>query len=102
MMGAQSFLFAAMEADLGRGAGGKFIKECRERTFLRGHVKDETLAKGLWEFSDKQVEALEKEGATRRAREKKEGKEETEAPGESKESKSNGVKTPGSRRNRKG
>ncbi|KAI4181997.1 MAG: hypothetical protein LQ348_004920 [Seirophora lacunosa] len=102
MMGAQSFLFAAMEADLGRGAGGKFIKECRERTFLKGDVKDEKLAKGLWEFSDKQVEALEKEGATRRAREKKEGKEETEAPGESKESKSNGVKTPGSRRNRKG
>lgn len=102
MMGAQSFLFAAMEADLGKGAGGKFIKECRERTFLRGDVKDEKLAKGLWEFSDKQVEALEKEGATRRAREKKEGKEETEAPGESKESKSNGVKTPGSRRNRKG
>ncbi|KAL9022752.1 MAG: hypothetical protein Q9185_000014 [Variospora sp. 1 TL-2023] len=101
-MGAQSFLFAAMEADLGRGVGGKFIKECRERTFLRGDVKDEKTAKGLWEFSDKQIEVLEKEGAARRARENKEGKEETGMSRGSKESKSDGVKMPGSRRSHRG
>lgn len=108
LMGAQSFLFAAMEADLGRGVGGRFIKECRERTFLKGEVKDEKVAKTLWEFSDKQIEALEKEGAARRAREKKEGnakegvgegKEEEEF--ESKLGTADGARKPGSRRSRK-
>ncbi|KAL8942276.1 MAG: hypothetical protein Q9216_001749 [Gyalolechia sp. 2 TL-2023] len=100
-MGAQSFLYAAMEADLGRGAGGKFIKECRERNFLRKEIQDEQVAKTLWEFSDKQIEALEKEGAARRAREK-DGKEDKEKgasrdpkePKESKGSKSNSAKAP--------
>lgn len=109
-MGAQSFLYAAMEADLGRGPGGKFIKECRERAFLRGEVTDEKVAKRLWEFSDKQIEVLEKEGAVRRAREKKEGKGEKEDEGISEQkkeqegstaSKRSGAKTPGSRRSRK-
>lgn len=108
-MGAQSFLHAAMEADLGRGAGGKFIKECKERIFLRNEVTDEKVAKKLWEFSDKQIETLEKEGAARRAKEKKDGKvsnedQEPEKKGSSGESvtpKSNGAKIPGSRRSRK-
>lgn len=105
LMGAQSFLFAAMEADLGRGVGGRLVKECRERPFFRKEVKDEGVAKGLWEFSDRQIEVLEKEGAARRMREKKEGKGEEEAEGargeKEKASKSDGAKTPGSRRSRK-
>lgn len=68
--GAQSFLQAAMEAELGRGDGGKLIKECREIDYLRKEVKDEEAAKSLWEFSEKQIEALEKEGAVRRKRAK--------------------------------
>ncbi|KAL8862130.1 MAG: hypothetical protein Q9178_001585 [Gyalolechia marmorata] len=104
-MGAQSFLYAAMEADLGRGAGGKYIKECKERVFLRKEVKDEAVAQKLWEFSDKQIETLEKEGATRRAKAKKEKKEvdgqqagKTEQQGQTE---SNRARTPGSRKSRK-
>lgn len=70
--GAQSFLFAAMEADLGRGPGGRFIKECREVDFARIDVKDEKVAKKLWEESDKLIERVEREEAVRRALEKKE------------------------------
>ncbi len=64
--GAQSFLWAAMEAQLGRGDGGKLIKECREVDYLKKEVKSEEVAKKLWEFGEKQIEALEKEGAVRR------------------------------------
>ena len=60
-----------MEAELGRGIGGRYIKECRERDVLRGEVGDEAVAKRLWEFSEKQIEALEKEGAIKRAQVKK-------------------------------
>lgn len=70
--GAQSFLLAAMEAGLSLGAGGKMIKECREIQPTRPEVRDEAVAKKLWEFSEKQVERLEKEGAVKRALEKKE------------------------------
>ncbi|KAI4094333.1 MAG: hypothetical protein LQ339_007519 [Xanthoria mediterranea] len=105
-MGAQSFLYAAMEADLGRGAGGRYIKACKERDFLRKEVTDEAVAKKLWEFSDKQIESLEKEGAVRRARAKKEDEKDigakqtgkTDGKGTS-ESKSS--RTPGSRKSRK-
>lgn len=72
LQGAQSFLRAAMEAELGRGAGGKFIKECKEVEFLRKEIRDEGVAKELWGFSEKQIEALEKEGAVKRALMKKE------------------------------
>ncbi|MCJ1263861.1 hypothetical protein MMC22_003731 [Lobaria immixta] len=70
--GAQSFLRAAMEAELGRGVGGRFIKECKEVDYLRPEVRDEGVAKELWAFSERQIEALEKEGAARRALAKKE------------------------------
>lgn len=72
LQGAQSFLRAAMEGEYGRGVGGRFIKECKEIDFLRKEVKDDELAKELWSFSEKQIEALEKEGAVRRALAKKE------------------------------
>ena len=73
LAGAQSFLFAAMEADLGRGIGGRLIKECKERAFMRDEVRDEKVARKLWEFSEKQIETLEKESAIRRAKQKKNG-----------------------------
>jgi len=70
--GAQSFLYAAMEVTLGRGAGGKFIKECRELDYARTDVKDEKVAKKLWEASEKLIERVEREEAVKRALEKKE------------------------------
>ena len=70
--GAQTFLHATMEADLGRGVGGRFLKECKETDFLRKEIRDEEVAKKLWGFSEKQIEALEKEGAVNRALAKKE------------------------------
>ncbi|KAL2761136.1 hypothetical protein ACRALDRAFT_2131493 [Sodiomyces alcalophilus JCM 7366] len=76
-MGAQSILYAAMEQDLGRGAGGKMIKECREVDFARKDVHDEELAKKLWEESDALIEKVEKEQALKRA--KKKAREEEKA-----------------------
>jgi NAD(P)-dependent dehydrogenase (short-subunit alcohol dehydrogenase family) len=70
--GAQPFLYAAMEASLGRGDGGKLIKECREVDFARPEVKDEDVAKKLWEESDALIERLEKTQAKKRAGEKAE------------------------------
>ena len=85
------------------------IKECRELEPFRPDVKKEDVAKKLWEFSEKQIEQLEKEGAVKRALAKKEAeqkkKKESEAsadtgttapaPAGKKEA------TPGSRRSRK-
>lgn len=70
--GAQSFLYAAMEATLGRGPGGKMIKECQELNFARADVKDEAVAKKLWGGSEKLIERVEREEAVRRALLKKE------------------------------
>ena len=71
--GAQSFLYAAMEARFGVGEGGLFVKECRERKAVRADVVgDEEVQKRLWESSERTVEKLEKEGAARRAKERKE------------------------------
>ncbi|KAI9821675.1 MAG: hypothetical protein M1827_002256 [Pycnora praestabilis] len=75
--GAQSYLRAAMEAELGRGAGGKLIKECREVKYSRTEIKDVEVARELWGISEKQIQALEKEGAEKRAAEKQR-KEEAE------------------------
>ncbi|MCJ1472270.1 hypothetical protein MMC13_000917 [Lambiella insularis] len=69
--GAQTFLLAAMEASLGTGSGGRFLKECNDVDYLRNEIKDEGVAERLWGFSEKQILALEKEGAVRRAIEKK-------------------------------
>jgi len=70
--GAQSLLYATMEASLGRGTGGKMVKECREVGIARSDIKDETVAKKLWEGSEKLVERVEREEAVRRALLKKE------------------------------
>jgi NAD(P)-dependent dehydrogenase (short-subunit alcohol dehydrogenase family) len=70
--GAQSVLYAAMEPSLGRGRGGRLVKECMEVDFARKDVDDEAVAKTLWEWSDKLVETVEKAQALRRARRKRE------------------------------
>jgi len=68
--GAQTFLYAAMEAEYGRGDGGVLLKECREVKVARQEVADEEQQKALWELSERAVEALEKQAALRRAKEK--------------------------------
>lgn len=70
-MGAQSILHATMDSSLGRGTGGKLIKECMEVDFARKDVKSDEVAKKLWEASDKLIEKTEKEQAALRALEKK-------------------------------
>ncbi len=70
-MGAQSIMFAALESSFGRGSGGKFVKECMEVDFARTDIRDEEVAKKLWEASDKLIEATEKKAAAGRARAKK-------------------------------
>lgn len=77
LKGAQSILYAAMEQDLGRGAGGRMIKECREVDFARKDVHDEELAKKLWEESDALIEKVEKEQALKRAKKKAREEEKT-------------------------
>ena len=103
--GAQGFLHAAMEAGFGRGEGGWLLRECSEVPYAREEVKDEKVQKELWELSEKTIERVEKEGAVKRAREKKEkemsggaknGTEKSaEANGDS------GERKPGSRRSKK-
>jgi hypothetical protein len=88
--GAQSFLYAAMEATLGRGNGGKLIKECMEVDFARADVKDEDVAKKLWEESEKLIERVEREEAVKRALIKKE----TEAAEKAEKEKNGGEKPP--------
>ncbi|KAI9752488.1 MAG: RNA helicase [Chaenotheca gracillima] len=96
--GAQTFLRAVMEAELGQGVGGRLLKECREVVYARKEVKDDAFAKELWEVSSQQIEILEKEGALKRAQEKK-AKEEVKPEPE----KTTGPKekAAGSRRSRK-
>jgi len=106
--GTQSILYAAMEAGLGRGVGGKMIKECREVDFARIDVKDEEVAKKLWQESEKLIERVEREEAVKRAFEKKEAEkgktteksEDTTEKGKEKE-KEKEKKKPGSRKSKK-
>lgn len=111
--GAQGFLRAVMEAELGRGSAGKILRECKEVDYLRKEIRDENAQKNLWAFSEKQIEAREKDGAVKRALAKKENEElekakATAAPGKDengmaakKEKTANAAKAPGSRRSRK-
>ncbi|KAH7250268.1 uncharacterized protein BKA55DRAFT_569108 [Fusarium redolens] len=81
-MAAQSILYTAMDGDFARGPGGKLIKECMEVDFARKEVKDEEVAKKLWEESDALIEKVEKIQAKKRAAKKaadeKNAKEKTE------------------------
>ena len=108
-MGAQPFLYAAMEERFSKGEGGWLIKECKERAFGRGDVQDEAVQKQLWEYSEKMVVEAEKRGATQRAKDKKaveEKKEQEQAEKELEEykekvGKTEGGRKEGSRRSRK-
>ena len=104
--GAQSFLRAAMEAELGIGVGGRMIKECREVAFARTEVKDEKLAQELWKVSEEQITNLEREMAVKRAlaKDKKgvsEEHESTRAGSSEQEEVSSKERKAGSRRSRK-
>ncbi|KAL4875970.1 hypothetical protein BJY04DRAFT_200660 [Aspergillus karnatakaensis] len=77
--GAEPILYAAMEAKFGRGDGGWMVKECREVDFARKEITDEAVGKQLWEASEKQIEAREKEGAIKRALKKKEDEQKENA-----------------------
>ncbi|KIW64617.1 hypothetical protein PV04_09540 [Phialophora macrospora] len=104
LQGAQSYLLAAMDAEYSRGPGGRLIKECREYRFLRSDVENEDIAKQLWEFSEKQIEQLEKQGAIKRALAKKEAEQKRDTGESTTNSTTTGGKkdpTPGSRRSRK-
>jgi len=107
-MGAQSFLYAAMEEVYkAEGKGGWLIKECKERPYGREDVRDEVTQKRLWEYSEQMVQEAEKRGAIERAKVKKEeadAKEEKEAEEqirEYKEKVGKKEKKDGSRRSRK-
>lgn len=112
--GAQSFLYAAMDAQFARtdNTADRLIKECREVDFLRDEVRDEQVAKQLWEFSDQQIQTKEKEAAVRRAQAKKEKEQQqqqqqkttTNNTSGSNSSSSTAAKsqTPGSRKSQKG
>ncbi|KAF2771444.1 NAD(P)-binding protein [Teratosphaeria nubilosa] len=87
-MGAQSFLYAAMEERFGRGEGGQLIKECQERRYMRSEVEDEQAQKKLWEYSEQMVQEAEKRGGEYRAkvkRDEQDRKEEEEAIKEARE-----------------
>lgn len=108
-MGAQSFLYAAMEEKFGRGEGGWLVKECKQREFLRKDVEEEEVQKQLWEYSEQMVQEAEKRGAEYRTKVKKqeqEAKEEADAAEELKQykekiGKKDGQKREGSRRSKK-
>ncbi|KAF1821710.1 NAD(P)-binding protein [Dissoconium aciculare CBS 342.82] len=85
LMGAQSFLHAAMEEGLTRSEGGILLKECKQRNFLRAEVEDEVVQKQLWQYSERMVEEAEKRGALERARLKKEEEERKEEADAAKE-----------------
>ncbi|KAI0018384.1 short chain dehydrogenase/ reductase [Xylariomycetidae sp. FL0641] len=70
-MGAQVVLYAILDETLIREPGGKFFKECMQVDFARRDIGDETVAKQLWEASDKLIEKTEKEQAALRVLEKK-------------------------------
>ena len=82
--GAQSFLHAAMEAGFGTGlmkgegdvgqpeVQAAVLKECRKIAVMRPEVKDVAMQKALWQESERTIEVLEKEGAVRRAKMRKE------------------------------
>ncbi|KAK5121754.1 hypothetical protein LTR85_004629 [Meristemomyces frigidus] len=110
-MGAESFLYAAMEERFGRGEGegGWLVKECGVRKFGREEVSDEEAQKRLWQYSEQMVQEAEKRGAVERAKEKKEDqerKEEADAVKEmedykAKVGKKDGQKKDGGRRSKK-
>jgi NAD(P)-dependent dehydrogenase (short-subunit alcohol dehydrogenase family) len=100
--GAQGILKASFEAELGRAQGGRFLRECQEIESRKKEMNNEELAKELWQLTEKQIEALEKEGAVKRAKLKKEiALEEANAKAAAEKDEAKAEKKPGSRRSRK-
>lgn len=97
--GAQTFLYAAMEAQWGRGNGGWFLKECREMVPVRKDMLDEELQKQLWEYSENMIQEAEKRGAKKRAEDKAKAKAKVDEV--KKEDKKPDAKKTGSRRSKK-
>jgi len=69
--GAQTLLHGAMEESYARGDGGLLLKECMEYKVVKDEVYDEAKQKKLWEMTEQAIEVLEKDGAMKRAQEKK-------------------------------
>lgn len=95
--GAQTFLYAAMEAYYGRGPGGWYLKECREMDMARTDAQNEQLQQALWEYSETMVQEAEKRGAKKRA----ETKKTEDIKPKKEEPKPQPTKTAGSRRSKK-
>ena len=74
--GAQTFLYAAMEARFASGTGAWFLKECREVDVARKEIRDDEVAKKLWQFSEELIVEREKASAVKRTLEKKVAEEE--------------------------
>lgn len=98
--GAQTFLYAAMEAQWGRGDGGWFLKECMEINYARKDIGNEDLQKKLWEYSENMVQEAEKRGALNRAKAKKDAESKPKKDVKVEE-KADDKKKAGSRRSRK-
>jgi hypothetical protein len=79
--GAQSFLFAAMDAQFSRGNSTEstLVKECRVVRPLRQEVTNEDVQKRLWEETDTIIQALEKRSAVKRAQDKEAKKKENDS-----------------------
>lgn len=71
--GAQSFLTAAMEANVGDGIDVRLLKECREISLPRKEVLDEEVQKKLWKESEAIIESAEKDSAMKRVQSTKKG-----------------------------
>lgn len=100
--GAQSFLHTAMEREYGEGQGGRFVKECKDvLSVLKPEVTDEAAQKKLWEMSEKAIEALEMEGARKRANDKRDEQEAAADAKRQEEEAKDAERKPGSRKSRK-
>lgn len=105
--GSQGLLMAAMDADLGQGSGGRFLKECRDVPFSKPEIRDSKIQEKLWKFSQAQIEQLEKDSAIWRALLRKEqqvageNSSDDEQGGHSGRESSHKSRQPGSRRSRK-
>jgi NAD(P)-dependent dehydrogenase (short-subunit alcohol dehydrogenase family) len=77
--GAQSFLFAAMDAQFSFGGATEstLVKECRVVQPLRQEVTNEEMQKKLWEETETIIQALEKRSAAKRAKDKETNKDES-------------------------
>ena len=92
-----------MEAEFARGEGGVLLKECKVQNIYRDEITDEEKQKMLWEVSEKAIEALEKEGAMVRAKEKRQNEDKNREKQAEQEQTISGMqgKKEGSRRSRK-